>query len=76
MFLDLFGCNMLGIWLGALTIKHMGISRINWIYKKEKPTKANLCTDPGPMRRALSKLSPEVLMKHDWEMFANFKRYA
>jgi len=34
LFLDLFGCNMFGIILGALTIKYMGVSRINWIYKK------------------------------------------
>lgn len=34
--LDLFGCNMFGIILGALTIKYMGVSRINWIYKKPK----------------------------------------
>ena len=36
MFLDLFGCNMAGIYLGALTLKFAGVSRINWIYKIPK----------------------------------------
>jgi len=36
MFLDLFGCNMFGIWLGSLTIKYIGVSRINWMYEKPK----------------------------------------
>lgn len=34
LFLDLFGCNMFGIILGAITIKYAGVSRINWIYSK------------------------------------------
>lgn len=37
LFLDLFGCNMFGIILGAWTIKYAGVSRINWMYKKPKP---------------------------------------
>lgn len=32
--LDLLGCNWLGIYLGALTLKYYGVTRINWVYKK------------------------------------------
>ena len=42
LFLDLFGCNMFGIILGAITIKYMGVSRINWMYYKPQ-NKVNTC---------------------------------
>ena len=31
LFLDLFGCNLIGIILGHYTIKYYGIDKINWI---------------------------------------------
>ena len=34
LFLDLFGCNMFGIFLGIWTIDKMGVSRCHWVYKK------------------------------------------
>ena len=69
---------MLGIYLGALTIKYAGVSRINWIYKKPKPEdgKKRDCNEDGFLVKAVNKLRPEVLMKYDWGMFANFTRYS
>lgn len=32
LFLDLFGCNLLGIILGAYTLKYFGSTKINWVY--------------------------------------------
>ena len=57
---------MFGIILGAMTIKYFGVSRINWIYKKPKPSgdKARICNEnaKNPVYKALSKLQPEVLI--------------
>lgn len=67
MFLDLFGCNMYGIVLGAMTIKYMGVSRINWIYKKPQQTsKSSLKDESGPLMRALSKFKPDLLFTYEW----------
>lgn len=77
MFLDLFGCNMFGIYLGALTLKLAGVSRINWIYKKipliAKPH--GVCDDGGFILRALSKFTPDILLNYDWAMFDSLTRY-
>jgi len=76
MFLDLFGCNMWGIVLGAMTIKYMGVSRINWIYKK--PSQSEDVTakcDSNGLVRAFSKLKPDLLTTYDWEMLSSLKRY-
>ena len=32
--LDLFGCNMIGIYLGSLTLKYMGVSKFEWVCQK------------------------------------------
>lgn len=68
--LDLFGCNMLGIVMGAWTMKKLGVSRLNWIYKK--PTGQ---PDMSMMQNALSKFQPDVLSTYDWHMFSDLKRY-
>ena len=76
LFLDLFGCNMFGIILGALTIKYMGVSRINWIYSKPKPagSKVDVC-DQSIIVRTAEKFKPQVLITYNWAMFSSLKRY-
>lgn len=69
--LDLFGCNMLGIILGAWTMKYMGVSRLNWIYKKPTGKNDNL----SPMANAMVKFRPDVMSTYNWQMFTNLKRY-
>jgi len=32
LFLDLFGCNLIGIILGSYTLKYLGSTKTNWIY--------------------------------------------
>ena len=68
---------MLGIILGGMTIKYMGISRINWIYKKPKATsvKHEATCSESQLLKALSKFKPDVLIKYDWAMFGSLKRY-
>jgi len=31
-FLDLFGCNLIGIVLGSISLKYFAVSKINWVY--------------------------------------------
>lgn len=65
--MDLFGCNMFGIILGAYTIKYSGVSRINWVYTKptNKQIVAPVCND-NVMFKFLKKFQPEVLTTFDW----------
>lgn len=35
LFLDLFGCNLIGIILGAWTLNHFGSARINWVFDRD-----------------------------------------
>jgi phosphatidylserine synthase 2 len=74
LFLDLFGCNMIGIQLGAWTLKYAGVSRINWIYQKPK-TKSNACADKSQFLNVINKFKPDVLTTYDWKTFASLKRY-
>jgi len=74
MFLDLFGCNMFGIFLGSLTIKYIGVSRINWVYEKPKATKNKVCEE-GVVLRTMSKLKPDVYTTYNWKMFENLQKY-
>ena len=39
LFLDLFGCNLIGIILGHYTIKYFGSSRLRWIWDPKTPKK-------------------------------------
>jgi len=76
LFLDLFGCNLLGIILGSITLKYMGVSRINWIYKKPKGQKLQeLESCSSPLEKALMKMKPDILINYEWEMFSSLKRY-
>ena len=75
LFLDLFGCNMAGIILGSLTIKYIGVSRINWVYEKPKPAEANRVCDEGIVLRTLSKLKPDVYTTYNWRIFENLTKY-
>jgi len=69
---------MWGIILGAMTIKRMGVSRINWIYKKPVPQADNsVCGESSSgLWRAISKFQPDLLTTYDWQMLASLKRYA
>ena len=73
LFLDLFGCNMFGILLGALTIKYIGVSRINWVYSK--PQRQPGTCENDVVSRTLSKLKPEVYTTYSWNIFSNLTRY-
>jgi len=73
--LDLFGCNMFGIILGALTIDYFGVSRITWIYTKPKKSIPK-CGDSGMVQGAMDKLRPDVLTTYNWKMFENITRYS
>lgn len=72
MFLDLFGCNMFGIFLGSLTIKYIGVSRINWVYEKPKASSGHqrVC-DEGVVLRTMSKLKPDVYTTYNWKIYEN-----
>ena len=69
--LDLFGCNAIGIVLGALTCNYLYVKRFNWFY-----TKTNR-QDPceSKIRLAFEKLRPNVWTQHNWQFFSSPKRY-
>jgi len=73
--LDLFGCNALGILLGAWTIKYAGVSRINWMYKKPQTERQSGC-ESNALVKAFTKLKPDVLLQYEWSMFQSLTRYS
>lgn len=74
LFLDLFGCNMFGILLGSLTIKYIGVSRINWVYEKPKSKPNKICED-GIIMKTIGKLKPDVYTTYNWKIFENLQKY-
>lgn len=54
----------------------MGVSRINWIYKKPSRKDTSLCSgDDNILVNTFNKLKPEVYTTYDWHMFSSLKRY-
>jgi len=69
LFLDLFGCNLIGIILGAWTLNRFGSSKITWVYDPEqnqaggsKAIDADPCSNV--VMGALDKLRPSVFEKY------------
>lgn len=62
--LDLFGCNLLGILIGAWFLKKFGVSRISWVREKSKTSKITQ-TEELPCNnvilRVLDKFKPSAL---------------
>lgn len=73
--LDLFGCNMVGIIIGACFLKYASVKKLHWIYQKEKTTENFLYNECSAINRAALKLKPQFFMQHDWEVFKSLKRF-
>lgn len=73
LFLDLFGCNLIGIILGHYTIKYFGSTRINWVWdSKSKQTGQQACS--SQVCTALDKLRPSFLERYEWAGLKNVPR--
>lgn len=55
--LDVFGCNLLGIMAGFLTLKLFSVPRMNWIYVKDKKVEDHL-NNCSSVQRAAKKFKP------------------
>lgn len=64
---------MLGIILGAYTCNYLYVSRMNWIYIKNKKQMIKPCKDK--LSSLIEKFKPNVWQKHDWAVFANLYNY-
>ena len=73
--LDLFGCNMIGIMIGAFILRKFSVVKLNWIYAKQKSDEKYLYSECSAINRAFTKLRPEFLIKHNWEVFKSLKRF-
>ncbi|CAI2362551.1 unnamed protein product [Moneuplotes crassus] len=74
--LDLFGCNLLGIYIGSKILKYYSIKKTNWIYVKDQRTEqAKYINQCSSIKRAVLKLQPSFLIQHDWKVFKSLKRY-
>jgi phosphatidylserine synthase 2 len=73
--LDLFGCNALGIYLGALSCNYLYVRRMNWIYDKpdQQASMAPQCSNK--VATFVRKFSPNVWTKYDWSVFSTATRY-
>jgi len=80
LFLDLFGCNLIGIILGHYTLKYFGSKRIQWVWdSKAAKNQARAVTQTencgGQLITALDKLRPAVLEKYEWAALANLQHF-
>ncbi|CDW78531.1 phosphatidylserine synthase 2 [Stylonychia lemnae] len=71
--LDLFGCNALGIVLGAYTCNYLYVGRLHWIYTKNSITQQNPCE--SKVKVFFEKFKPNVWAKYDWGFFSSPQRY-
>lgn len=67
MFMDLLGANLVGMFLGRLTLKVMESKEYDWSGKREKKM--------GYFLRVLSQFTPISWSQYHWEVFSSFKRF-
>jgi len=73
--LDVFGCNMVGIIIGAFIIRYMSVKKLSWVYQKPKEMEKYLYKECSVIQRTFYKFKPQVLMKHNWGMFNSLKQF-
>ena len=77
-FLDLFGCNLIGIILGHFTLKYFAAKKLTWVWdpKSEKKTDSNydLASCSNSIQVFLDKLRPTVFEEYEWAGLANLQR--
>jgi len=76
--LDLFGCNLLGIVIGAWFLKRFGVSRISRVKEPAKLHKITQTSDApcnNVVLRVLEKLRPSALEQYEWSALQNLNRY-
>ena len=72
LFLDLFGCNLIGIILGYYTLKYFSVSKITWVYdpksvksdKRGTVPKDEACSNV--VFNFFDKFKPQVFEKYEW----------
>lgn len=66
--MDLFGCNLIGIILGAYILKHFGVSKIDWLRGKEieKSTQTEQIKCENMIANFFNKLRPAALEQYEW----------
>lgn len=77
-FLDLFGCNLIGIFLGHYTLKYFGSSKATWIFDGQQQAKQTQKTASASCQNQvitfIQKLRPTVFEKYEWAGLANVQK--
>lgn len=68
LFMDLLGANLLGMFLGRLTLSYFETKEYDWSGKREKKM--------GYVLLVLSQFTPISWSQYHWEVFSSFKRFA
>ncbi|TYZ63650.1 hypothetical protein PybrP1_006783 [[Pythium] brassicae (nom. inval.)] len=68
LFMDLLGANLLGMFLGRVTLWLLETKEYDWSGKKEKKM--------GYVLLVLSQFTPISWSQYHWEVFSSFKRFA
>ena len=81
LFLDLFGCNLLGIILGAFTLKQFGSSRLRWVYDPKQKQAKKSAKQPidqdhcsNIVYNFFDKLRPTVFERYEWAGLQDIRR--
>jgi len=73
LFLDLFGCNLIGIILGHFTLKYYGIPKIKWVLGSVKEEKKEGCAT-NKLKSLVEKIKPDILEHYQWSALKDTNR--
>jgi len=66
--LDVFGCNLLGMWLGMAVCRHLKKREYNWTGV------TRISSTKGKISRVLGQLTPFSWMQYEWAALSSWKR--
>ena len=74
LFLDLFGCNLIGMYLGWWTLEYFGTHKPTWVQdyneKEKKQTTPEPCSNM--LVTAIEKLRPTVFERYSWDGLSSY----
>ena len=83
LFLDLFGCNLIGMILGWWSLEYFASQKLTWLKDDNKSKRKAISTDTSlgdpacktQLITALEKLRPAVFEKYHWDGLASYQRF-
>ncbi|GBG25300.1 Phosphatidylserine synthase 2 [Hondaea fermentalgiana] len=72
LFLDVFGCNFIGMIVGMAIVRYMGTHQFNWTGRRIESFHGYF----GKMKRVALQFTPRSFETYDWHLFESWRRFA